>query len=159
MRRDQVIQFIFYLLLFVFCFLFLFVFCGVFVVFPNVFLYNLSRLRLSIIVQPILSSWLYTNFQLIRRLSSCCKCLMHNESKPEYWNTRSQPLKSLPSLFEYTSQLEGIWLIDLWVIWLGVRVILCNTIFTNISVITWWSALLVEETGVLGENQLAAASH
>jgi hypothetical protein len=25
--------------------------------------------------------------------------------------------------------------------------------FNNISVISWWSALLVEETGVHGENQ------
>jgi hypothetical protein len=25
--------------------------------------------------------------------------------------------------------------------------------FNNISVISWWSALLVEETGVNGENQ------
>ena len=94
---------IYFLFAFV-CFLFfvLFVFCDVFVVFPNVFLYNLSRLRLSIIAQPILSSRLYTNLQLIGRLSSCCKCLMHNESKPEYWNTRGQPLncrKSLPRLF------------------------------------------------------------
>ena len=102
---------IYFLFAFVFVCFCLFVFCGVFVVFPNVFLYNLPRLRLSIIAQPILSSRLYTNFQLIGRLSYCCKCLMHNESKPEYWNTRSQPLncrKSLPRLFEYTSQLEGI---------------------------------------------------
>jgi len=28
-----------------------------------------------------------------------------------------------------------------------------NAIFNNISVISWWSALLVEETGVPGENQ------
>jgi hypothetical protein len=39
------------------------------------------------------------------------------------------------------------------VIWLGVRVMLCNAIFTNISVIAWWSVLLVEETGVLGESK------
>ena len=36
-----------------------------------------------------------------------------------------------------------------------------NAIFNNIPVISWWSALLVEETGVPGENhrQVSAASH
>ena len=36
----------------------------------------------------------------------------------------------------------------------GVRVIVFNTTFNNISVILWWSVLLVEETGVPGENQI-----
>jgi hypothetical protein len=31
--------------------------------------------------------------------------------------------------------------------------------FNNISVISWWSVLLVEETGVPGENHRPAASH
>jgi hypothetical protein len=31
--------------------------------------------------------------------------------------------------------------------------------FNNISVISWWSVLLVEETGVPGENHLPVASH
>ena len=31
--------------------------------------------------------------------------------------------------------------------------------FDNISVLSWRSALLVEETGVLGENQRPATSH
>ena len=31
--------------------------------------------------------------------------------------------------------------------------------FDNISVLSWRSALLVEETGVLGENQRPVASH
>jgi hypothetical protein len=30
-----------------------------------------------------------------------------------------------------------------------------NTTFNNISVISWWSVLLVEESGVPGENQEA----
>jgi hypothetical protein len=34
-----------------------------------------------------------------------------------------------------------------------------NVIFKNILVILWWSVLLVEETGVPGENHLPAASH
>jgi hypothetical protein len=33
-----------------------------------------------------------------------------------------------------------------------VRVMVFNTTFNNISVISWWSVLLVEETGVLEEN-------
>ena len=35
---------------------------------------------------------------------------------------------------------------------LGVRVMVFNATFNNISVISWQSVLLVEETGVSGEN-------
>jgi len=34
-----------------------------------------------------------------------------------------------------------------------------NATFNNISVISWWSVLLVEETGVSGESHRPAASH
>jgi len=34
-----------------------------------------------------------------------------------------------------------------------------NATFKNISVILWWSVLLVEETGVPGENHWPSASH
>jgi hypothetical protein len=34
-----------------------------------------------------------------------------------------------------------------------------NALFNNILVISWWSVLLVEETGVPGENHQPAASH
>ena len=34
-----------------------------------------------------------------------------------------------------------------------------NATFNNISVITWWSVLLVEETGVHRENHRPATSH
>ena len=34
-----------------------------------------------------------------------------------------------------------------------------NATFNNISVISWWSVLLVEEILVLGENHLPAANH
>jgi len=37
--------------------------------------------------------------------------------------------------------------------------IVFNTTFNNISVISWWSVLLVEETKVLGENHWPVASH
>jgi hypothetical protein len=35
----------------------------------------------------------------------------------------------------------------------------CNATFINISVILWRSVLLVEETGVSGENHLQTLSH
>ena len=43
----------------------------------------------------------------------------------------------------------------------GVRVMVFNTTFNNISVtcISWWSVLLVKETGVPRENHQTAASH
>ena len=43
----------------------------------------------------------------------------------------------------------------------GVRVMVFNAAFNNISVIhvSWRSVLLVEETGVLGENQRPVISH
>ena len=34
-----------------------------------------------------------------------------------------------------------------------------NTIFNNISFISWWSVLLMEETGATGENHQPASSH
>jgi len=34
-----------------------------------------------------------------------------------------------------------------------VRVIVLNATFNNISFISWWSVVLVEETGLVGENQ------
>ena len=34
-----------------------------------------------------------------------------------------------------------------------------NVTFNNISVISWWSVLLVEETGRPGENHQPAVSH
>jgi hypothetical protein len=40
-----------------------------------------------------------------------------------------------------------------------IRVMMLNTTFNNISVIWWWSVLLMEETGVPGENHRPAASH
>ena len=40
-----------------------------------------------------------------------------------------------------------------------VRFIVFNTTFSNISVISWWSFLLMEETVVPGENHRPVASH
>ena len=44
-------------------------------------------------------------------------------------------------------------------LYLGARVMAFNGNFNNISVVPWWSVLLVEETGVPGENHRPAASH
>jgi hypothetical protein len=40
-----------------------------------------------------------------------------------------------------------------------VRVMVFNATFNNISVISWWSVLLVEETRVPGQNHRPVASH
>ena len=40
-----------------------------------------------------------------------------------------------------------------------VRAMVFNAIFNNISIISWQSVLLVEETGVSGENHQPVASH
>ena len=40
-----------------------------------------------------------------------------------------------------------------------VRVMVFNVIFNNISVISWRSVLLVEETGVPGENHIPIESY
>jgi len=40
-----------------------------------------------------------------------------------------------------------------------VRVMVFNATFNNISVISWWSVLLVEETGVPGGNHRPVASY
>ena len=40
-----------------------------------------------------------------------------------------------------------------------VRFMVLNATFNNISVISWRSVLLVEETGVPGENHRPATSH
>ena len=42
---------------------------------------------------------------------------------------------------------------------LRVRIMMFNATFTNISVISWRSVILLEETGVLWENHRPATSH
>ena len=41
----------------------------------------------------------------------------------------------------------------------GIGVMVVNAVFNNFSVISWKSVLLVEETGVPGENHRPAASN
>jgi hypothetical protein len=53
-------------------------------------------------------------------------------------------------------------MVSLWELenqWLGVRVRVFNATFNNISVILWQSVLLLEETGIPGENQRPVASY
>jgi hypothetical protein len=38
-------------------------------------------------------------------------------------------------------------------------VMVFNATFNNISIISWWSVLFVEETGVSGQNHRPAGSH
>ena len=53
------------------------------------------------------------------------------------------------------------------IIWPGIKltlseevsVMVFNTTLNNISVISWWSVLLVDEGGVHGENHQPVASH
>ena len=40
-----------------------------------------------------------------------------------------------------------------------VRVMVFNATFNNISVLPWWSVLLVEETEIPGENHRPVVSH
>jgi len=42
---------------------------------------------------------------------------------------------------------------------LGLAFMVFNATFNNISVISWRSVLLVEETGIPGENHQPVASH
>jgi hypothetical protein len=46
-----------------------------------------------------------------------------------------------------------------WVPMFAVRVMVFNATFNNISVILWWTVLLVEESGVPGEKNQSAARH
>ena len=64
-----------------------------------------------------------------------------------YWNCL---IKMIQTKYQY-------WLIVYW-LYKGVRVMVFNAIFNNISVILWQS-ILVEETGELGENHRSAASN
>ena len=44
-------------------------------------------------------------------------------------------------------------------LYIMVKFMVFNVTFNNISVISWMSVLLVEETGVSGENRQPVASH
>ena len=54
----------------------------------------------------------------------------------------------------YDLRFTNLMLID----WFGWFMVF-NVPFNNISVISWWSVLLMEETGVPGENHRPVESH
>jgi len=55
--------------------------------------------------------------------------------------------------------LTSICCVSFYTIWVRVKVMASNATFNKILVTSWWSVLLVEETGVPGENHRPAASH
>ena len=56
-----------------------------------------------------------------------------------------------------TPKICNIVLMEIYI--LGFCFMVFNATFNNIPVISWWSVLLVEETGVAGENHRPVASH
>ena len=48
---------------------------------------------------------------------------------------------------------------EIWYLAIKIRVMVFNSTFNNISLISWRSVVLVDETGVPGENHRPAASH
>jgi hypothetical protein len=59
------------------------------------------------------------------------------------------PLVHTSTMWQHRTFHQGLW----------VRVMMLKTTFNNIAVTSLWSALLVEETGVPGENHRPVASH
>jgi hypothetical protein len=62
-------------------------------------------------------------------------------------------LTDLQIIFKYRGIYSSFWKLRV------VRFMVFNTTFNNISIISWWSVLLVEETVVPGENHRSVASH
>jgi hypothetical protein len=65
--------------------------------------------------------------------------------------------KTLKGRSFYSPNLNLRIIFDTRIAW--VRAMVFNATFNNISAISWQSVLLVEETGVHGENHRPAASH
>ena len=72
-----------------------------------------------------------------------------------HWNKNVFFWKSLS--YKYVNIREAKWNYCLYLF--RTRVMVLSTNFNNISVISWRSVLLVEETGVHGKNHRPAASH
>jgi len=64
-----------------------------------------------------------------------------------YWNTKSRCT---------LLQNKNIWYANLWC---GLSLYRFNSTFNNMSLISWWSVLLLEETGVFKENHWPVTSH
>ena len=67
-------------------------------------------------------------------------------------NNKSKPDPLIPCSMSFNCKKK----IEVWVM---AMVNLINAIFKNISVISWRYVLLVEETGIPGENHRPVASH
>jgi hypothetical protein len=76
------------------------------------------------------------------------------EGKSIWYIFRQIRLKSQSKAVNLSEKLVAEIAESLWV-----RVMMFNATFNNISVISWRSVLLVEETGVSGENNRPDASH
>jgi hypothetical protein len=100
-------------------------------------------------------------------ITSCVKTLIvqSNRYMFSYTAQLGWPLIQTPTSFGSPKlcSITNIYRID-WTITItkdvtDVRVMVFNATFNNISVITWQSVLLVEETGVPGENHRPITSH
>jgi hypothetical protein len=82
---------------------------------------------------------------------------------PGLWFSPGTPVSYLLSVkeisYQQTDTLVSLLYVQVWHLSLRVSVMVFNATFNNISVISWRSVLLVEETGVPGENHRSGASH
>jgi len=62
----------------------------------------------------------------------------------------TQTVAFATGFLQFMHKVRRIWLVGLMVL---------NATFNNISVTSWWSVLLVEETGVPGESHRPAVSY
>ena len=83
-------------------------------------------------------------FDCIYNLSLCNSyiwCMSHQLCLSIIFNTNI----CKDNLFYYVLCTEEIWLVTIFRVRVSVRIMLLNATFHNISVISWWSVLLVEE--------------
>jgi len=102
----------------------------------------------------------YSTMVVINEKKYCCLWL----ESPAIWTYLRNQYK-INVVFELLSKLELIIVSEnvlfgmISIAGLRVRVMVFNATFNNISIISWRSVLLVEETGVPGETHRTAASH
>ena len=89
----------------------------------------------------------YTSFSVtgIREVGQLCPSI-NNKGSVMYSNCRDKLLFNCQKMI---GKVNNNWFMFM----------VFNATFNNISVISWWSVLLVEETGVPGENHRHVASH
>ena len=92
---------------------------------------------------------------------------VHQVSKEKYPNTYVSSKLYIFFFINERSGLVSIWHLNYIITvfymitihhWVKVKVLVLNATFNNISVISWRSVVLVEETGLPGENHRLAAS-